>query len=358
LCARRMARNQCAVAAASPHQDERNRPMRLIPFLGLITLLTMPMPAVAQSATPATASPVATSGDFAGLVDIGGRQMYLKCRGEGSPTVVLESGAGNDADIWDTVALDPATEKTAVLPGVAAFTRVCAYDRPGTLLALDHRGRSDPVPQPRTAADAVDDLHALLSAAGISGPYVLVGHSLGGIIIRLYAATYPDEVVGLVLVDASHEEQTVRFQAALTPEQWAAFERLQQQALPDLADEPDLEQIDFDASFAQLQAAAKPLPSLPLVVLTRGVPVSAELPPEMRSALPPDFPFDTFDTVWQELQVELAALVPGARQVIATESGHYIQLQQPQLVIDAVELVADAVRDPSTWVTGAATPPA
>jgi pimeloyl-ACP methyl ester carboxylesterase len=298
------------------------------------------------------ASPVLASGDFAGLVDIGGgREMYLTCRGEGRPTVVLEAGAGNDANIWDTVGLAPDSVQTAVLPGVAAFTRVCAYDRPGTLLDLDHRSRSDPVPQPRTAADAVDDLHALLSAAGVPGPYVLVGHSLGGIIIRLYAATYPDEVVGLVLVDASHEEQTVRFQTALTPEQWAAFERLQQQALPDLADEPNLERIDFDASFAQLRTAAgaKPLPSLPLVVLSRGVPVSAELPPEVRSALPPDFPFDTFDTVWQELQAELAALVPDARHVAATESGHYIQVQQPELVITAIQQVVDAVRDPSSW---------
>ena len=110
----------------------------------------------------------------------------------------------------------------AVLPGVAAFTRVCAYDRPGTALDADHRSRSDPVPMPRTAADAVADLHALIDGAGIPGPYVLVGHSLGGIIVRLYAATYPNEIAGVVLVDASHEEQYVRFQAVLTAEQWAA----------------------------------------------------------------------------------------------------------------------------------------
>jgi pimeloyl-ACP methyl ester carboxylesterase len=177
---------------------------------------------------------------------------------------------------------------------------------------------------------------------------VLAGHSLGGIIVRLDAATYPDEVVGLVLVDASHEEQNVRFQAVLTAAQWAAFERLQQAGLEDY---PELERMDFDASFAQLQtaAAAQPLPPLPLVVLTRGVPARDDLPPEAQAALPPDFPWQTFDAVWQALQDELAALAPGARHVIATKSGHYIQLQQPELVIEAIRQVVEGVRHPDTW---------
>jgi pimeloyl-ACP methyl ester carboxylesterase len=276
--------------------------------------------------------------------------MYLMCRGEGGPTVVLEAGAGNDADTWDSVVLGPDAEQTAVLPGVAGFTRVCAYDRPGTMLDPDRRSRSDPAPMPRGAADMVADLHALLGAAAIPGPYVLAAHSFGGLVARLYAATYPDEVVGLVLVDASHEDYNTAMKEALTPEQWAAMERLSAQT------PPDLERMDTDASFAQLRtaAAAQPLPSLPLVVLSRGIPMSAELPPEMLSELPPDFPWDTFETVWQELQADLAALVPGARQVIATESGHYVQIQQPQLVIDAARQVVEAVRDPSTWATPAA----
>ena len=94
--------------------------------------------------------------------------------------------------------------------GVGAFTRVCVYDRPGTLLNAEDtagRSRSDPAPLPRTAQDVVADLHALLRAARVPGPYVLVGHSLGGLCVRLYATTYPEEVAGLVLVDASHEDQ-------------------------------------------------------------------------------------------------------------------------------------------------------
>ena len=325
--------------------------MRLTPVLVLIVLtLALPITAMAQSATPA-ASPVPASGDFAGLVDIGGgRRLWLECRGHGSPTVILEAGYPNTADVWDTIALESDAGEMAVLPGVAAFTRVCAYDRPGTALDADHRSRSDPVPMPRTAADAVADLHALIDGAGIPGPYVLVGHSLGGIIVRLYAATYPNEVAGLVLVDASHEEQNVRYQAALTAEQWAAFERLQQD-LSGLEDDPELERMDFDASFAELQtaAAAHPLPPLPLVVLTRGVPARDDLPPEVQAALPPDFPWETFDAVWQALQDELAALVPGARHVIATTSGHYIQVDQPELVIEAIRQVVEGVRHPDTW---------
>lgn len=323
--------------------------MRRFPILalGLVALL-LGVPSLVGAHTISRVATPAASGDFAELVDVGGgRRLWLECRGQGSPTVVLESGAGNNAAIWDTIALGPDSEKMAVLPGIAAFTRVCAYDRPGTMLDGDHLSQSDPVPMPRIAADAVADLHALLSAAGVPGPYVLVGHSLGGIIVRLYAAAYPDEVAGLVLVDASHEEQSARYQQALTPEQWAAFARLQEQTPPELADYADLERMDLDASFAQMReaATAHPLPPLPLAVLTHGVPLGAELPPEAQSALPADFPWDTFEAVWQELQTELAALTPDARHVIATESGHYIHLQQPELVIDAVREVVEAVRD-------------
>jgi pimeloyl-ACP methyl ester carboxylesterase len=327
--------------------------MRLVPVfaLGLVVLLLgAPFLASARGVSR-VATPGAASGDFAGLVDIGGgRRLWLECRGQGGPTVVLEAGAGSSAAIWDTMALPPDSVATAVLPGVATFTRVCAYDRPGTVLDADHRGRSDPVPMPRTAADAVADLHALLNAAGEPGPYVLVGHSFGGIVARLYAATYSDEVAGLVLVDASHEEQNARYKEALTAEQWAAFERLQQQVPPDLAEYADLERIDFEASFAQMREAAaeRPLPPLPLAVLTHGIPLGDELPPEALSALPADFPWDNFEAVWQALQADLAALGPEARQVTAAESGHYIQLQQPDLVIEAVRAVVEAAREPST----------
>ena len=257
--------------------------MRPFPVLvlSLFTLLLgAPFPAMAQSANPAASSPSAVNGDFAGLVDIGaaagsGWSAAARAarRSSWSRATATRPRCGTRSP-----SPRPGSDQTAVLPGVATFTRVCAYDRPGTLLPPDRRSRSDPVPMPRTAADAVDDLHALLSAAGVPGPYVLVGHSLGGIIVRLYAATYPDEVVGLVLVDASHEDQNIRFQAALGAENWTAFESLQRAPSgPD--DDPALERMDLDASFAQLQtaAAAHPLPPLPLIVLTHGIPAGSRL---------------------------------------------------------------------------------
>ena len=136
-------------------------------IMGLLLLLPLlgTRPAHAEQATPPSGSPTAAAGDFADLVEIGGgRRLWLECRGTGSPTVVLEAGAGNDADAWDTVELTPGQTGAAVLPAVAGFTRVCAYDRPGTVGAAGQRSRSDPAPMPRTAADIVADLHALLAA--------------------------------------------------------------------------------------------------------------------------------------------------------------------------------------------------
>jgi pimeloyl-ACP methyl ester carboxylesterase len=117
------------------------------------------------------------------LVDIGGRRLYLACTGSGSPTVVLQAGAGGDSTAWETIQ-----------PTIATTTSACAYDRAG-------RGRSDDPPAPQDGNAIARDLHDLLTEAGIPGPYVAVGHSSGGPYLRVYAATYPADVAGLVLVD-------------------------------------------------------------------------------------------------------------------------------------------------------------
>src|SRR6266446_6511711 len=267
--------------------------------------------------------------DFTGLVDIGGRKMYLECRGAGSPIVILESGYRNDADIWSAQGVPGAT---MVLPGVSAITRVCAYDRPGTILDDTHFSRSNSDPMPRTAQDVGIDLHALLHAANIPGPYVLVGHSLGGLFVRLYASNYPEDVAGMVLVDAFSE--WVRDE--MTSDQWTLYKRFGFKDPPPGLVYRDLETIDVDTSFDQMIQAktAHPLRSIPLVVIFKGLPF--DLSPWQ--PLPADFP-DALESAWKAAQDKLAALLPNTRHIVATKSSHYVQIEQPGLVIEAVRQV-------------------
>src|SRR6266542_6487257 len=120
------------------------------------------------------------------LVDVGGYKLHISCSGTGSPTVILEAGLANPSSIWGWIQ-----------PEVAKSTRVCAYDRAGV-------GWSDPGPEPRDAQHIATELHCLLQNAGIPRPYILVGWSYGGLYVRMYAGTYPDEVAGMVLLDSSH----------------------------------------------------------------------------------------------------------------------------------------------------------
>jgi pimeloyl-ACP methyl ester carboxylesterase len=289
----------------------------------------------------AKAEPPPARGAFSGQVDIGGRKLHLECEGEGAPTVILVSAYRNNAEVWTTPA-EPGVAR--VFQAVANFTRVCAYDRPGTILDADHLSRSASVPMPRTADAVVFELHALLEAATLGPPYVLVAHSLGGLFARLYAATYPGEVAGLVLVDAWPET----LPALLGSDQWAAYVKLAAPPPPGLEAYRGLEQIDFAAASARMAeaAASRPMQAEPLFVLSRGKPVA--LPPDV----PGDFSPEAFEKAWREGQNQLAGLVPGARHEIAGQSDHYIQIEQPDLVIDAVRAV-NAVRDPASWRQGA-----
>jgi pimeloyl-ACP methyl ester carboxylesterase len=331
------------------------RPIPSIALFGLtLSACSSPIPAMARSATPAAPG---TPGDFAGLVDIGGRKIYLECRGEGSPTVVLVAGYLSSARFWTEDLLHPDAPRTMVLPAVAELTRVCAYDRPGTLTMNDpdldpdgpllNPSRSDPVPQPRTTQDMVDELHALLATADVPGPYVLVGHSAGGLVTRLYASEYPDEVVGMVLLDTAHEDGWRRFQEALTPEQWEALEALTVTNQELLDAYPEAERIwtaplADDATTGQVRRARQdaPLHPMPLVVLKRGISVGDPFP---------DWPSEKMEAIQLDLQKDLATLVPNARFAIATESGHDIHQDQPELVIAAIRQVVAGARNPDTW---------
>lgn len=281
------------------------------------------------------------NGDVAELVDIGsGRKMYLKCTGKGSPTVVLVGGLRASADDWSI----SDKSKPAVFPEVTKFTRVCSCDRPGTPVG-EKPSRSDAVPQPTTAKDAVADLHALLSAAGEAGPYVLVGHSYGGLIVRLYASTYPKDVAGLVLVDALSEG----LQDAETPQQWTIQRKLiEGDVRESVALYPALERIDVQGSCDQIRAAPA-LRSMPIVVLSADRPWGPQVQSMIAAGkLPEDVPSDfgyVVDAAQKKAQERLAKLVPNEKHITNTNSGHEIHKEQPQLVIDAIREVVEAVRN-------------
>ncbi len=272
-------------------------PVLLVAAMAL-ALLAAPVRTIgAQQASP-TASPGLR---FTQTVTVDGRRLGLTCAGNGSPTVVLVGGYRRPAeDVWPTI-----------LDAISPVTRVCAFDRAGL-------GPSDPQPHsPQTAADVVADLHAALAAAGETGPFVPVGFSLGGLFVRLYASTHPDAVVGLVLVDGV---PSGRYGPPAGPGAAAP--------------------IDYFVSESQVVAAPPPPPVPAVVIVARN--------PE------PEYIIGTV-TTWYALQ-EVLARDLGARVVYAEESGHFVSLDQPEVVVAAIEDVVAAVRDPSSWATPAATP--
>jgi pimeloyl-ACP methyl ester carboxylesterase len=279
--------------------------MRRIAAVIVLALLVGRFSSARQAPGGSPPSPV---GDA--LVDIGGRRLHVSCTGAGSPTVILEAGLGQAPalEVWKPIQ-----------PAVAETTRVCAYDRAG-------RGTSDSDPRTatefRTGRAAVEDLRLLLRAAAITGPYVLVGHSLGGAYTRLYAGQFPRDIVGMVLVDSSHEEQDVSFKSAGYSE-----------PSPPTGQNP--ERTDLPAVLDELRHAHWRA-DIPLVVLSHGrmLPLpnaSDELIARVHAA-------------WLELQRELASRSSRGRLVIAERSGHNVQNDEPQLVIEAIREVVAAAR--------------
>lgn len=286
---------------------------------------------------PAALPSFAADGDFAGPVGIGdGRNVYFECRGTGSPTVFIVPGGRAAADEW--------TVHSPVFADVAKFTRVCAYDRPGTLLADSSPGRSYTAPMPTNAAASVADLHALVAATKIDAPFVIVGHSYGGLVVRLYAMTYPEDVAGMVLVDALSEF----LRAAETPEEWKWQKIILDGDLTEaIKVYPGIERADSDAGFDQV-LAAPPLRPMPLVVLSADRAWGPLVPGFIADGLlAPDTPLDVgyvTDRAQKVAHAELAALVPGSKHVTRTDSGHVIHHDNPGLVTASIREVVDAVR--------------
>ena len=305
--------------------------------------------AVAPAATAETTpDPTGAQGDFAGLVDIGGRKMYLECSGQGSPTVVLVAGFGSSARYWtdDLRAENP--PRTMVFPRIAATTRVCAYDRPGTGAVVGNDefvSRSDPIPQPTTVEAIVTDLHALLQAAHVPGPYVLAGHSLGGYFSRMYASTYPDEVVGMVLIDVYSEF----LEPIIGPKLWPKLVKFnaangKSVPIPGYGDSEAIPYGSADAHMRQLTATS-PLRPMPLAVLAHGKPFVLPKDP----ALSQGFTSEQIEPILLKANEAQAKLVPDARFFTAKESGHDIHQDQPALTAEAIQQVVAGVRSPDTW---------
>ena len=280
------------------------------------------------------------------VVDVGGYSMHLYCTGEGggAPTVVMDSGLGGTVLDWQLVQ-----------PEVAQFARVCTYDRAGM-------GWSEPGAQPRTSQQIVEELHDLLGNAGVQGPYVLVGHSFGGTNVQLYASQYPNEVAGMVLVDSATEDgMLVTLTEALqgSPVTTKILATIGVTRLPyTLGGETDErtaisshrkhyfavadETSSWEESFEQRLASPLSLGDKPLIVLTAGafhIPPDAGIPQEQ---------IDPFLEAHSEFQADLPLHSQNSEQIIAEDSGHYIQEEQPDVVIDAIREVLEAARNGSS----------
>jgi pimeloyl-ACP methyl ester carboxylesterase len=262
------------------------------------------------------------------LVDIGGYRLHLWCTGDGAPAVILDTGLGGSSADWGFVQ-----------PDVARFTRVCSYDRAGM-------GYSDPGPSPRTARRIASELAELLVRSGIGGPVVLVGASIAGFDVRLFASDHPERAAGLVLVDASHEDQAhevpqmARFVPLLsTIGALRLFGISFGQRIESLA--PSVRQFARATSFraAGYQAAADEIIhiresasevrssrrrlTIPVLVITGG-----------RGA----------DENWRQLQRDQASLSERGCLMIAQESGHVVPVDQPEVVVGAIRTVVETAR--------------
>ena len=291
------------------------------------------------------------------LVDVGGRKLNVYCIGKGSPTVILDGGLGSDITEW-----------RFVQAAIARTTEVCSYDRAGN-------GFSDPAPLPRDAKALAADLSALLRAARIDGPYIVVGQSLAGLHIRLFADEHPDDVAGMVLVDPSFEHQLQRYEAAIpsyrvgAEQQVATFRSCitilkngtpsmgsdgyrdcigdyTQTDLPPNVVKSEIARTDSDtyrmalselaglngASADQVEASRHSYGDMPLIVL------SSDMPPRS------DADTRTRMHIWYEMHEKIARLSTRGEHRIVPGSSHHIQESKPDAVVAAISQVINEAR--------------
>jgi pimeloyl-ACP methyl ester carboxylesterase len=275
------------------------------------------------------------------LVDVGGYKMHLYCTGQGSPAVILDSGLGDSFIAWQKVQ-----------PQIATFVRVCSYDRAGM-------GYSEASPRARTSIVFAEELHQLLHNTGMAPPYILVGHSMAAYNIRLYASIFKSDVAGIVLVDGCHPDQLKRFPReldAMNP-QWIREGKLLELTSPIgiprmlgyCGDDAALRAAECTFNDARENAAEREtfresaalarntqFPSdLPLIVISHD--------PDLRNKSLPLSVDRATNAAWEQMQEELSQLSVSGTRIVAKGSGHYIQDDRPDVVIQAVHEMVERV---------------
>jgi pimeloyl-ACP methyl ester carboxylesterase len=252
------------------------------------------------------------------LVSIGGHRLDTIRAGSGSPAIVFEGGLGNPLDTWEHV-----------WPAVSTLSTVVVYSRSGL-------GRSEPGPAEHTARGATDELHELLASLGAAPPYVLVGASYGGMLVRLYTSLHPAEVAGLVLVEGVHEQQVQRF-GGLDPTYPAAFRSSFEDRLRALGPGPEANEIreTMRIQAAGAVAGMAPLPDIPIAVLTsmKSDPAASSVNATARG-----------HEVWRAMHAEWFQRSRDGLHLETSRSGHHIQDDEPELVVQAVRFVLERVR--------------
>lgn len=264
--------------------------------------------------------------------DIGGHRLHIQCMGEGQPTTIIDTGLGDDSFDWQSI-----------LQQSSQITRTCIYDRAGY-------GWSDYGPRPRNSRRIAYELGLLLEQANIPPPYLLVGHSFGGFNLRLFAASHPDDIAGLILVDSSHEMQYERLNIKLPPprkgrrniiiiaKQTTETANSQKpQILRDHAYRTAGQEIAALYESARQVRLFGSIPTIPLIVISRG---------KTEWAGNKDAQYR--EKIWIELQQDLTRLSPISQHLFANNSGHDIPKQQPEIIIEAISNVTQLARTMSS----------
>ena len=298
------------------------------------------------------------------LVEIGDHRLHINCAGKGQPTVIFEAGLGDFSTVW-----------TLIQSKVSEKVHACSYDRAGM-------GWSERSPNVDSVMDIANDLHTLLNNAGVQGPYILVGHSMGGLYARQYASLYPDEVVGMVLVDSAHEEQILRMPESyrkadakiasqtrktlnlLRPLNKLGFLALFPSLIPVthtelplsvqaanrsliLSDSRYIETLiddyrSYPERINQIRESNLTMRDIPLIVISHGYP---QPPFELMGMT--ETTLQQYEPIWQDMQRDLSELSLQGELRVAKESDHYIQLKQPELIVNSINDILQGLYDPS-----------